>query len=193
MAETLRAYTLLPIYPTDRQHFLNSHSAILQEFFDCLAWSRANDGSSSIGDKVDNELLHSVMEQAVNLASEMSFSYSQHSIDWDYCNEKEEILKRELDAHDICLLDGSSVNRYHFQSFGDDEKVADVVMFVRPPIIGMDRIGNRRIWGNPLVIVEPVPGYDPNPCIPETKPLADLLVQMKRWKVEEAAAEASGR
>lgn len=101
-----------------------------------------------------------IIEAAGNLASEMSFSHTKFLINWDYCEEKKETTKQELGTHELHLITGHPVSYEHFPNIGD-EKVADVVMFVRPPILGMVD-GTREIWGKPVIIVEPVPGFVEN-------------------------------
>jgi hypothetical protein len=185
IAETLRSYTLLPTYPTDLDHFLRSHVNTLTGFFNYLTVLVARE-EPSFATKLNYEKeLHSIMKTAGDLVSQMSFSYRKFVIDWDYCDKKKEVFKHDFDTHDLCLLDNVELTRNHFHTLEEDEKVGDVVMFVRPPILGMDRISDGRIWGKPFIVIEPVKGYDPDPPRVKKMDLLDFMEQMDAYGKKE--------
>lgn len=162
MAETLRSYTALPTYSTDRDNFLRSHTDFLLKFLDRFALDKDALPQAEYW-KERREVFHEeVVERAGEMASEMSFSFTKFSIGWDYC-EKTELFKRDLGCVEAQLPNDSPLGRMNFHKFGEDEKIADIVMFVRPPIYELSRTAERIMICSARAIVSPAPGYDPNP------------------------------
>ena len=163
MAETLRGHTFLPAYSTDRDNFLRSHTDFLLKFLDHFAPDKdAHQPRESPWMESREQFHQEIMERAGNLAVEMSCSSLGHSMGWDYC-ERTEITKRENGCFDAQLPNGAPLGYPHLQKFDADEKVADIVMFVRPPIYQHSRTSSRVVIGKGRIIANPVPGYDPNP------------------------------
>lgn len=162
MAETLRNYTALPSYSTDRDNFLRSHTNFLLKFLDHFALNKDALPQAEYWKERREGFHEEVMERAGELASKMSFSFTKLSIGWDYC-EKTELLKRELGCINVQLPSRAPLNRMSFHKFGEDDKIADIVMFLRPPIYELSRTTDRRMIGKARIIAKPVPGYDPNP------------------------------
>lgn len=96
------------------------------------------------------------------IALEMSIGCPKFSIDWNYCDEKTEIFKKDLATHEIYHFKNEfRVMRDNFRKLAsDEEKIGDVIMLVRPPIFMLSRPHHRQMLGRPLIVVSSVPEYE---------------------------------
>lgn len=161
LGETLYSFTTLPSYAADRGHNLRVHARFLHKFIRQFEHNKPD--VAVFAEFHEDDIHKRIVERAANLALEMSVSSSRFEVDWHYCDEKTSMFKRDLKDHELCLLNQHPVIYQTCQNIGWDEKVGDVVMMVRPPIFATDKRGNRFIAGKPLILVEPAPGYDPDP------------------------------
>lgn len=171
MGETLRSYTLLPKYDEDRNDYLRNHAKYLRNFlehFFPIPEALRNTSIESTAKRSREKIFELIMEPAANLATKMSFSYQKYEVGWDYCDKTTEIFYNDLLFSNylgkLKALDslGATIGPEHFPGFERKDKIGDVVLFVRPPILVFGMTGDRTIAGSPIVVVKPVSGYDPS-------------------------------
>ncbi|KAK2757523.1 hypothetical protein FQN54_004492 [Arachnomyces sp. PD_36] len=166
MGETLRSYTLLPKYDQDRSDYLRGHTRYLQKFgehFFPVPESIRHTGRGDWMIRSREKILEKIVEPAAELATQMSFSYDKFEVDWGYCERTTEIFHKDLENHEVWESNGSKLAYRHFPGFEAEEKIGDVILFVKPPITRILTTGIRGIYGVPIVVVKPVSGYVWNP------------------------------
>lgn len=169
MSETLRSYTLLPKYDEDRNDYLRNHAKYLRNFmerFFPIPEARKHTGYESSMKHSRENIFELILKPATDFAAKLSFSFRKYEVGWDYCDKTTEIFYHDLffdnDPGELEVLDllGAKIRPWNFPGFGTEEKIGDVVLFVRPPIFAYGMTGSRGMVLPPLVVVKPVSGYD---------------------------------
>ncbi|KAK2753217.1 hypothetical protein FQN54_007908 [Arachnomyces sp. PD_36] len=164
MSEALVSYTQLPKYDGDRDYYLHGHAQFIRKFLEHFVPDSETPPKTAGEMRVARsfEKIHEkITAPAANLAAELSLSYMKYEVDWAYCEKKTELLYEEMKTHKVFHVNGIQIYHLNFPKVGHGGKVGDVVMYVRPPIFVYDRVTPRRMYGLPLVVIRPVPSFDP--------------------------------
>lgn len=163
MGETLRSYTLLQRYDQDRDYYLRSHTEYLRDFLEHFFPIPERTGWGDSAKNTRDKIPKDIIKPLADLATQMSFSYLKFEVDWDYCDKTTELFKKDLKDHEVFDFRGWRLSDRDLREVGSEEKIGDVVLFVRPPIFEVDRTtGTRQIHGWPVVVVKRVSSCDPS-------------------------------
>lgn len=164
MGEILRSYTLLPKYDQDRNDYLRGHAKYLRAFADRffpIPENSRNIGRKAFLEDSRDTILENILEPAATWAEELSFAGPKYEADWEYCEQTTELFYRDLKTHEACDLLGGTLLREEFPEFRPEDKIADVLLFVRPPLFQVGLTGKRLITGKAKAYVKPVSAYNP--------------------------------